>query len=66
MKKIDGAMEKVLDAYLPRKLRAGAEISVDADNKLVVTYNGVKLDIPGVTDLKVTNPAYIWYRGLNL
>ena len=38
-------MEKVLDAYLPRKLRAGAEISVDADNKLV-TYNGVKLDIP--------------------
>lgn len=61
--KIDGAMEKVLDAYLPRKLRAGAEISVDADNKLVVTYNGVDLDIPGVTDLKVTNPAIFGIGG---
>jgi len=72
--KIDGAMEKVFDAYLPRKFRAKAEIKVGKDNKIEVTYNGQRIEVDGVTNIKVTNPsAWFWniagggstYEGLN-
>ena len=61
--KVDGAMEKVLDAYLPRRLRNDAEIKVGDDNKLVVTYKGATIDVPGVTDMEVNTPNFLGFGG---
>ena len=56
-------MEKVLDAYLPRRLRNDAEIKVGDDNKLVVTYKGATIDVPGVTDMEVNTPNFLGFGG---
>ena len=50
---VDGAMQKVFDAYLPRKLRGNAEIKVDKDRKIVITYNGAVIDVPGASGVEV-------------
>ena len=50
---VDGAMQKVFDAYLPRKLRGNANIKVDKDRKIVVTYNNAVIDVPGASGLEV-------------
>lgn len=56
-KKIEGAVNKVFNAYLPNsKIRGNAKISFDADTeKLIVEYKGKTLEIKGATDVVINS-----------
>jgi len=54
-KQLDGVINKVFKAYLPRKIASKADIEFDAENfELIVKYNGKPLKIEGATDKEVS------------
>jgi hypothetical protein len=60
--KLQGSLDKVFNAYLPKTLRSKADIHYNSTtNKIEVTYEGEKLVITGMTDTEVNSPNAWWW-----